>query len=536
MAPEFMNVRNSIVVAAMAVLAVLLLAQLGRYTLWDDEGETALLAEGVLKTGDTSVRLDHGNLMAYRGGLVVHNFCDRSTPPLPIYVTAASFALFGVNAWAARLPFALAGLGTALLLLLWARRQSLLFLGVLALGLIGNVSLILFCRQSRYYALAVLFATALVLLYARAGRTPRQLLALSALSALLFACQYMVFIAVYACLVVDYLFWRRKEWPLTWRDALYLFAPQAVCNAVIGYVWNPLATQFGKYEAHSDIFDRLTILFWNLRDLNAAECLSLPLLVLALVLGVAWRQTWLVRGCTAVAVYIFVVSLISPQQVALTFVADIRYAVPLIPLAIVLEAAAICLLLGRLPLLAVGAAVVVFGTNFFNGGPLLDRGLRSTLCDYVGELLHPVPEPYTPTADWINANVLEGASIWVLPDYSTYPLMFRAPRALYAWQLDWPPRADFAGLPAIQFKGLEPPDYLVAFGPSVRVMAQQLQAWDRPEVHYNEVATIPVFWRDMYRPELFWRTFTPITKFNPDSEAVYIFKRTAPPVAAAAKP
>jgi hypothetical protein len=146
-------------------------------------------------------------------------------------------------------------------------------------------------------------------------------------------------------------------------------------------------------------------------------------------------------------------------------------------------------------------------------------------------LLHPPPEPYTPTAQWINDHVPEGASIWVLPDNATYPLMFHAPRALYAWQLNWPPRPDFAGLPPIHFKGREPPDYLIAFGPSLSEMVQALPKLNRPDVSYERVATINVFWRDLYRPELFWHFFEPITNFNPNSEAVYIFQRTKPPIA-----
>jgi hypothetical protein len=39
----------------------------------------------------------------------------------------------------------------------------------------------------------------------------------------------------------------------------------------------------------------------------------------------------------------------------------------------------------------------------------------------------------------------------------------------------------------------------------------------------------------MYRPELFWRTFVPVTQYDPRTEAIYIFQRTKPPVAAPAK-
>lgn len=47
-------------------------------------------------------------------------------PPLPYWLSAASYQLFGVSAWAARLPSVLASLLTALLLFEWLRRNAAL--------------------------------------------------------------------------------------------------------------------------------------------------------------------------------------------------------------------------------------------------------------------------------------------------------------------------------------------------------------------------------------------------------------------------
>ena len=49
--------------------------------------------------------------------------------------------------------------------------------------------------------------------------------------------------------------------------------------------------------------------------------------------------------------------------------------------------------------------------------------------------------------------------------------------------------------------------------------------------HHNgqpkPVATLDFFWKDLYRPELFWRTFKPITGYNKNIEAIYVFKHVA---------
>lgn len=529
--PNRLPIANVIAIGVtLAVLALLLFSRLNHYALWDDESVTALDAKGIMKTGDASVLMEHGNIIGYRNGTAVQNFVDRVDPPLQNYLTAASFSVLGLQPWEARLPFAIFGFGAVALVLWGARKEKLTLLIMLGIGLCGNVSLILFSRQCRYYALSIFFTTALIYVYWRWKPTPRTFLTVAGISVLLFAANYLTYLAVYLCLAVDWIFWQRKKWVFNWSMALLVMGPQIVVNGVVGFLWNPLRTNYGGSIYLNSFWDRLTLLLWYWRDLNECEFFALPLIVLALVLGIYLKRPWLVRGCVALAVFLAGIAMISPQSIHITSVADIRYMVPIIPLAIVLEVGALWILLQGSSPLAIAAAVIVFGSNLCNGGPLLPEQLRSTILSYACELFDPPPDPYTLTSDWINANVPDDASIWTVPDYTAYPLMFRAPRALYAWQLDWPPRSDFANMPKIHFKGQEPPDYLIAFGPALGQMAQALQSWGRPDVKYTQVATIDIFWKDLYRPELFWRTFSQVKGYDPKSQAIYIFKRTAPPV------
>ncbi len=59
-----------------------------------------------------------------------HNFLDK--PPLALWILAASYRLLGISVFAEKLPSALAGLGTAVLLGWWVRRHSSKRLGLLA--------------------------------------------------------------------------------------------------------------------------------------------------------------------------------------------------------------------------------------------------------------------------------------------------------------------------------------------------------------------------------------------------------------------
>jgi len=290
-------------------------------------------------------------------------------------------------------------------------------------------------------------------------------------------------------------------------------------------VWNPLGRPVVPHESASWLADKATLLWWNLRDLSRCEFGVGLLLVAAPLLYWAVRDSWLVRGFAALLVYVAATTLLSPQPVGVTSFADVRYLVPLIPLCIALGVLCVMALTKRRAFVAVPLALAAFGTNALQLGPHLGDPVRSTIVEYVGELAHPRTTAYGAAAAWINANVKEGESIWVLPEYAISPLMFHAPKAVYAWQLRWPPADQFRGLPDIHFKDRVPPDTILAFGPVVEPLRKMLAAWQGRGWRYAPAATLDTYWRDDARPELFWHAFRPITRFDHATEAIYIFRR-----------
>lgn len=175
--------KRALPLALLGLGALLLFWNLGRPALWEDEAETALRAESVLETGVPRTTLD-GVLVTTqptlaaaegRGGVWTWDTW------LPAYLCAASFAALGRGPLAARLPFALAGLlALGLSWRLFAageddeepreRRPWAPEAGLALLAL--SPAFILFCRQSRYYALAALGAPLVLLSWRRllAGR------------------------------------------------------------------------------------------------------------------------------------------------------------------------------------------------------------------------------------------------------------------------------------------------------------------------------------------------------------------------------
>jgi hypothetical protein len=111
------------------------------------------------------------------------------TPWVPYYVTAASFALFGDSALSARLPFALAGLASvvllyALVLSTTGDRRAALAASVL---LLASVQFLLYARECRHYALNMLLSLALLLAFLRL-QEPRRGLWFATAAVLLFHC------------------------------------------------------------------------------------------------------------------------------------------------------------------------------------------------------------------------------------------------------------------------------------------------------------------------------------------------------------
>jgi hypothetical protein len=232
-----------------------------------------------------------------------------------------------------------------------------------------------------------------------------------------------------------------------------------------------------------------------------------------------------------VMVYTASVSLLSPQVTTLSLLADIRYLVPLIPVFIALGVRTLLLLCGSHRVIFVILAILCFWTNLLHAPSAVKKEHRFIALEFIRELLLPIKEPYRPAADWINTHLSEGDTIWVLPDYMAYPLMYHAPKAVYAWQLNAHQQGEdqYKNLPRIHFSGLEVPDYIIVFGPQVKQILKMIEEYRAKGILYKEVDMIDAYWRDVYRPELFWRSFRSIEGYDLETEAVYVFKHMPSP-------
>ncbi len=506
--------RRAAAAALLALSAVLLLARLGHYALWDDEAGTALTALGVLETGDTSALVGR-NLFAYGGGAELEGTRLRYMPPLQAWLAAPSLALLGRDsALAARLPFALCALGAVGLMLLWLFRARADGVDqyVFSAALLANASFFLYGRQARYYAPALLCTLAVAYLYVFWDGSRRRLAWLAAWSTALLALNYLSFAALWLCLAADDAAFGRRARSLDRKDWALLLLPQLAAAAVLLSVWSPFGKDVMERVSGAWLSDVATSVWYALRDLQRCEMLFVPLLAAAPLLYRRARDPWLLRAPLAVAVYILAVACLAPLPASGPRVAQVRYFVPLIPLGLAL--AVLCArALPRRRRLSLALPILVLAAQ------------AMTMRDFVRELIAPPGDPYRAAADWVNAHVPEGGTVWVAPEHMTYPLMFHAPRAVYAWQLDSPPRPDLAGLPDIHYRGRVPPDYVVAFGPAAAPVERMLAAAPAGVGRYERLTTLDRYWQDLHRPELFWRRGAPVTDFDRETQAIHVYKR-----------
>jgi hypothetical protein len=274
-------------VLIVAATLTLLLSNLGNQYLWQDEAQTALIAKTVLAhgvplatDGRNSFSQELGNDYGPGGIWLWH-------PWFQFYATAASFALLGVSSFTARLPFALFGAATVVLvyyfgLLLWNSRRAAV---LAAVALASSVPFLLLARQCRYYAPEAFFA--LLALYGYrsllAGRK-HAALTLFLGATFTFHNHYVQCAALLATVMVHALIWHRRR---VLRVAL-------VCAAVVA-VNSPMIIWFSGMRRAVPVGGALLsetpiVLGWFVKQLFSHVFPPLMLFAAVAVVAVRWAK------------------------------------------------------------------------------------------------------------------------------------------------------------------------------------------------------------------------------------------------------
>jgi hypothetical protein len=366
----------------------------------------------------------------------------------------------------------------------------------------------------------------------------RRLIGFSILAILLMLTHYLPYAGLMTAIGIDYIFFERRRNRLPWWDVVWFLGVQFLAAIVAVWIWNPLNKGVvPDFADRSWLIDKLTLVWWNFRDLNACEFGAGLLLLVAPILYFFDRNRWLLRCWLAIVVYCVIVAFLSPQPAAVTYVADIRYVSAIIPLCIFLMALEIVVLSRGKWYAAIPIAALVFGTNIVHQ-PWKPSSWRSTTYQWLEELCAAPTTSVRQAADWINENVKPEQSVLVGPIHMSYSLMYHAPHAVYAWQIKPPPEGDFKDLPIIHFFGEGAPEYILSYGPSAKVESVVNAYREQKQINYVLVAKLDTTWDERIRPELFWHRFKPLSASERPQQVIYIWKRDdfgVPPPAESAR-
>ncbi|MGC3968765.1 MAG: hypothetical protein QM775_15780 [Pirellulales bacterium] len=264
--------------------------------------------------------------------------------------------------------------------------------------------------------------------------------------------------------------------------------------------------------------------------MNACEFgVGLVLAVAPLVF--AWRRSWgSLRLWIACAIYIVVTTILSPQPIAKTLVADVRYLAPLIPALVALTILTFDRLGGGREIVVVPLAALCVLSNVAHK-PWDRDAWRSTVAEYARELNKPRYVGTAALADWLKANSRPGETAWITPGEYTAEQIVASPHVIYGWQLENPRReADYADVNPVLFAGGEGVDYVIVlgFGNVEDLVLDHVKKNVLPKLAergfvYEQVAYLPQYFDSRTRPELLWHWFRDLP-YDKTNRGITIFK------------
>lgn len=432
--------------------AVFLFWGLGSHYLWQDEAATAVLAQRMVRFGKP-LAYDGVNLITidHSAAENSHNVEQRTRDPqsaINFYiqrgdfkrdtawkwqpwgqfvVAALSFKMFGATTIAARLPFAIAGVITLLLLyqFVWFHFKNSQMALLASAFLVLNTYWILHSRQCRYYSLSSLFLMLTLASYARWQWSKRWgAVTFIAGAWCWFQVDYGTLWPVLGVLFADALVAQRRNW---WRPLLVAAALAAAIAPFAYYyeLWGRLSVRDGTW------YQRFMLNLFNLNEY----------VVPALIVGAA-VAVWTTRSkilpaperrliivvCAIFGVLLFWVPTVAPAPF-------LRYVIETAPLGCLLVAWVLVRLGGWHRVVTWACAAVFLFTPWLSlplhAVPFKQRDIaiiRPELRALFKNLFGHPADPNRLVVEWLKQNAAPNDEILI--NYEDIPLMFYLPNPI----------------------------------------------------------------------------------------------------------
>jgi hypothetical protein len=461
-------------IVLVGLAALLLLWGLGQPYLWQDEAATAVLARRMLRYGRplaydgvNLITIDHS--VAENSGSIAERDRDphaavsfyvergdlkqdttwKWQPWGQFVLAAASFKLLGETTLAARLPFAVAGVITVLVLFQFALR----YVGDARIAVLSSVFLtcnsywILHGRQCRYYGLSTLLLLLTIYAYTRWQRSARWGAALFILAAWCwFQVDYGTLWPVLAVLFTDAFVADRAK---LWRPLLVIAVLAGAIAPFAFYyeLWGRLSAQDGTW------FQRFLLNLFNLNEY------ILPILVVVVAAVLLIRSSRTLessekRTIAVIAAIFFALLLWIPSVAPAPF---LRYIIATAPLGCLLAAWALVRVVGNRSSIWIWVGAMIYVLTPWLSLPLHALPMRQRDVSFLrpelaamGRNVFGCPDdPNKPVIDWLRQNARPSDEILI--NYEDIPLIF---------YLKNPIRGGIAAFRA-EDDDVRPPDFVV---------------------------------------------------------------------------
>ena len=534
------------------VAVYLSFVNLDHVALWHDEAPTAILGKALLEQG-----IPHGwdgrNLVGGDNGRTLNANLIDTLPPLAYVLNAVGIGLFGFNEIGARVMHAFVGvlsLGFLYLLLREHLQKHPRLIFFMFLFAAWSAQLLLYFRQSRYYAFMVLGVIAAFYVYERYWRTKNvvYLALLTLVATLSFLNHYVGGVATMLSLAAWHLLFRGRE--TTGRDYLQLGLGSVVVVAVgsgyllwlgvfdgerggwLDYMGMPVRAYGGDLPAPllrvqiyvSDLFTAdwiswpvflwfvgILILAWTRKGQSPDSASS------ARLCGVTSGDVPVAEAAKIVlmgALFALFSALLSVQPVWSNHTTDLRYCVGALPLLLAMKGLFVEWTWGKSKIAGIATTVVLLMTSIgaapFNM-TMVDTGER-TLGPHLFQFVREIHRPYRDAIRVVSQYLLQHAE----PNDLAYvpKFAYREPLTFYAGHhvrfcclLDQHsplPRRKMELLDAPLYLGEQDPDWIILFGHISK------EYWKEVGASYEVVEKPAVHHRLTQRPALNYHAFTPL--------------------------
>lgn len=530
-------------IVSFCILALLIIPAARMHELWGDEAETALFARNILKYG-VPKGWDGTNIMGINNAVVLDkNLVNHTSPWAQYYMVAASFALFGQSSFTARIPSIFLSLLSIPMLYFLAMKltgnKRIAFLTTLIASL--SVQGILFAYQARYYQLTnisgILFLWASVSLLDR-RMWPRWVFILSGV--VFFYANYVSWSAFYVATFVGVSFFMlMTKGKLGFIDFLKRFF---LLSILIGAATVPWVAIFQPFESRGSIgflpIGETVSLFWYFatgawRPFHTAAVLPLGLVVL--LAGVFAYET--IKKAVNPA-FLLILGLPIVYLTGMTIVATIanvdtifthpRYTTVALPLFYLLVAYGIATIITWQRWLGVAILMLYLFTN-----ALTLQRFQSYQWELMREITRPYQTPDKVVADYLAANARDGDTAFVNLDRDHEPLIFHlgtkirfVNRVSLINTRIFPRNRSI--IPRYVYDFREAPDWVIMYSKrgvdGTFLTFDWRELWPEMDLERNyEEVTLPVFFSDLSRPEIEFRSFEEVKPSEGDM--VYIYRK-----------